>query len=161
MALASRIIAAAGLLAVPALLAVGSQALSRPADIPLVEPQTIVVDLAPAGTAESGEAESGAAEQDATIEPSPSDAPGDSPVAPPASALSAPPSPQPARPLTPAPAPIPAPFPVPAPAPADQGTPGVVEREVFDDDADDDGQDDALDGGSLDDDAGVPDGEDD
>lgn len=145
MSLAPRIIAAACLLAVPALLAVGSQALSRPAEVPLVDTQTVEVDLAPAGAADGGATRDTAT--DAPAPPRPDDVPG----APPSTPAPAPPAaPAPAPPAAPAPAPAPAP---PAP-PAGQGTPGLVEREVLGDDMDDDGTD------GADDDAAAPDGDD-
>lgn len=149
MSLAPRILAAAGLLAVPALLAVGSQALSRPAEVPLQERQTVVIDLAPAGTT--------APPPGGTTVPTPAGEGG--PAEP------APPSPAPGRtsgpvPGTPPPVPVPA-TPVPeVPAsglPADQGTPGLVERGVLGT-TDDDGTDGGSDGTDTDDDAAAPDG---
>ncbi|TKV25892.1 hypothetical protein FDK12_14550 [Arthrobacter sp. NamB2] len=139
MSLAPRIIAAACLLAVPALLAVGSQALSRPAEVPLVDTQTVEVDLAPAGAADGGA--TGDTATDAPAPPRPDDVP----VAPPSTPAPAPP----AAPAQPAPAPPTSPAP-----PAGQGTPGLVEREVLGDDMDDDGTD------GIDDDAAAPDGDD-
>ena len=149
MALAPRILAAAGLLAVPALLAVASQSLARPADIPPVEQHTVVVDLAPAGgtaqggtdnepdgTATSGAEPSGdPAAPVPTPTATPSGAPADTPTTEPAPGTN--PAPVP---VTPAPAPAPAPAaPAPAaPAPAPGPTePGLVEREVLDDGFDD------------------------
>lgn len=140
MSLAPRILAAAGLLAVPALLAVGSQALSRPAEVPLQERQTVVVDLAPAGTTDAAPTEGGTgpAEQDTGTTP-PSPTPEPSPEPSPEVPRPAP-APVTPAPITPAPA-TPAPA-VPAPVPpADQGTPGLVERQMLGDADDDDGPD--------------------
>ncbi|WP_104179738.1 hypothetical protein [Arthrobacter sp. B0490] len=116
MSLAPRILAAAGLLAVPALLAVGSQALSRPAEVPPVDPQPVVVNLAPA---EAVEGRQTGDEGDPTT-PRP-----EAPTAVPGT-----PSPVPATaPSAPQPAP---------PVPADQSAPGLVEREVLGDHGEDD-----------------------
>lgn len=152
MALGPRILAAAGLLAVPALLAVGSQELSRPADIPSVDPQTVVVELAPTGGKDT--------RTTGTDEPSGSVPTPEPPAAPSPSASPAPtlqpapePAPVPAPAAPPAPAPVPAIPPAPAPA-SGQGTPGLVEREVFDDDGEDEGPD------GIDDDATSQDGQD-
>ena len=155
MSLAPRVLAAAGLLAIPALLAVGSQALSQPADIPLQEQQVVVIDLAPTGTAGSPTSR----EDAATVTPDPAP-----PSEPPVSPVS--PSQSPSQlPETTPPVPVPAPGSEPEPAPApvtpvDQGNPGLVEREVFDDDIDDDGSDGGDDDVDVDEDAVVPDGED-
>lgn len=155
MSLISRVLAAGGLLAVPALLAVGSAALSRPAEVPPVEPQTVVVDLARTteqgskveGSAATTPPESGSPTDELAVPSSPEPAPSQSV------------SPQPApSPDIPVPAPAPAPAPV---APPQQETPGLVERQVLgDDDADDDdwaGDGDGDDGVEFDDDddAGV------
>jgi hypothetical protein len=139
MSLAPRILAVAGLLAVPALLAVGSQALTRPADSPLEERQVVVIELAPPG----------AVDPDATDATEESDDPAEPAPTPPVESL-APPTPAPA---TSVPAPVPVPVPDPR-TPADQGNPGLVEREVIDDDDDDD------EGVDVDEDPGIPDGED-
>lgn len=157
MSLMPRVLAAGGLLAVPALLAVGSQALSRPAEVPPVKPQTVVVDLAPPAEAGTGVEDGGNAgppgsrpstDQSATPS-SPPPASGE-PTAPPSAPAPAPaaPAPAPAVPgLPPAPATPVAPI-----APVDQGTPGLVERQVLGDDGDD-GADDG--GVEFDDDAGT------
>ena len=143
MALAPRILAAAGLLAVPALLAVASQSLARPADIPPVEQQTVVVDLAPAGgtadegavapttdpTAEPTEDPASPTQDGVPSSPTPSGVPSAAPTTEPSPGTGSVPAPAPA----PAPSTA-APAPVPVPAPAE---PGLVEREVLDDGFDD------------------------
>lgn len=152
MSLAPRILATAGLLAVPALLAVGSQALSRPAEVPLQERQTVVIDLAQAGTTAPRPA--------GTTAPTPAGEGGPAEPAPPSPAPERTPGPVAG---TPPPVPLPAtPAPeVPAPGlPADQGTPGLVERGILGTTDDDDGTDGGSDGADTDDDAAAPDGED-
>ncbi|WP_157365748.1 hypothetical protein [Arthrobacter sp. Leaf234] len=154
MSLIPRVLAAGGLLAVPALLAVGSQALSRPAEVPPVEPRTVVVDLARTTGAGSG-VDDGAAVTPPASEP-PAAAPSGPSTPPPAPAPDSSAAPQP----SPAPVP-PVPTPVPAPvAPPQQETPGLVERQVLGDDDGDDGAGDGDDGtedglapGEIDDDA--------
>ncbi len=153
MSLFPRVLAAGGLLAVPALLAVGSQVLSRPAEVPLQERQTVVVDLAPAGTTDTAPVEDGTQ----PTGPGPASPAWPSPS--PASPVQTPepntePSPEMSRPapvpVVPAPA-NPAPVnPAPAP-PADQGTPGLVERQMLGD-TDDDTNDDEDYGPDIDDD---------
>lgn len=157
MSLIPRVLAAGGLLAVPALLAVGSQALSRPAEVPPVEPRTVVVDLARTTGAGSGVDDGLAATPPASEPPAAAPAVPSTPPPAPAPDSSAAPQPSPA-PLSPDPAPAPAPAPAPV-APPLQETPGLVERQVLGDDDDDgagDGDDGAEDGNApeeIDDDA--------
>ncbi|MHA7207861.1 hypothetical protein [Arthrobacter sp. MDT1-65] len=153
MSLAPRLLAAAGLLAVPALLAVGSQALSRPAEVPPVDVQPVVVDLAPTG------ADGGNVGDEATTATPPTDAPTDAPTGAPTDARTGAPTEAPAIPGVPSQAPAPAPVaPRPAPAiPADQSSPGLVEREVLGDDVEDDGLE--VDGVDVDDESPGQDGD--
>jgi hypothetical protein len=124
MPLTNRILTAAGVLAVPVLLAVASQALSQTAGAPEVGEEVIVVTVEPAAEG---------------AEPVPEGQP-EAPAAPaPQAPAPEPAAPQPA-PAEPAPAP-PAPAP-PAPAPVAPVAPPVVG-----DDFDDDFDDDAADGG--------------
>ena len=149
MSIIPRVLAAGGLLAVPALLAVGSQALSRPAEVPPLEPQTVTVDLAPPEAVGTGAEADGDGSTTATPAPS---SPADLPAAPAPPSPAPPASPAPAQPSPPQPLPA---LPAPPAVPAEQGTPGLVERQVLGDDGGMDDGDDADDGVEVDDDAGL------